>query len=171
MNSHEATAAVQNLYVMLPMAEALKTEVVEGVTTQALLTTSASAYNKAAGYDIETTEQEEGDETGPFDLAVAATRTLEDDAESRVIWAGSTYLLDENADTMVGGGNSQFLLGCTTWLAGEDSTILIAAKSFESDMLVTTAFQADLWGGVATVGLPVFCLVMGAAITIKRRRQ
>lgn len=171
VNSHEATAAVQNLYVMLPMAEALKTEVVEGVTTQALLTTSASAYNKAAGYDMETTEQEEGDETGPFDLAVAATRTLEDDAESRVIWAGSTYLLDENADTMVGGGNSQFLLGCTIWLAGEDSTILIAAKSFESDMLVTTAFQADLWGGVATVGLPVFCLVMGAAITIKRRRQ
>lgn len=38
-------------------------------------------------------------------------------------------------------------------------------------MLVTTAFQAGLWGGVATVGLPVFCLVMGAAITIKRRRQ
>lgn len=169
--SHEATAGVQNLYVMLPMAQAIQTEATDGVASEALLTTSAAAYNKAAGYDMQTTAKEDGDATGPFDLAVAATRNGDEDNENRVIWVGSTNLLDENADAMVGGGNSQFLLGCTTWLAGEDNAILIAAKSFDSDLLVTTAFQANLWGGVATVGLPVFCLVMGAAITIKRRRQ
>ena len=46
-----------------------------------------------------------------------------------------------------------------------------AAEAVEKVLELIPAGDVVSWGGVATVGLPVFCLVMGAAITIKRRRQ
>ena len=173
IDSHEATSGLANLYVMLPYAQAIQTSEVENVTVDSLLTTSASAYNKAAGYDMTTTEKEDGDQEGPFDLAVAATKTIDEDAgtESKVIWVSSIALLDQNINASVGGGNDQFLLGCVTWLSGQDSSILIAAKSLSSDTLTVSAADAAFWGNLTTIVLPVICLIAGAAITIKRRRQ
>ena len=173
IESHESTSGLANLYVMLPYAQAIQTTEMENVTVDGLLSTSSSAYNKAAGYDMSTTEKEEGDQEGPFDLAVAATKTLDEDAglESQVIWISSVALLDQNINASVGGGNDQFLLGCLTWLSGQDSSILIAAKSLSSDMLTVNAADAAFWGNLTTIVLPVICLIAGAAITIKRRRQ
>ena len=45
----------------------------------ALLTTSDSAYSKAAGYDLTTYDREEGDLDGPFALAVAITDQVSDE--------------------------------------------------------------------------------------------
>lgn len=173
IESHEATSGLANLYVMLPYAQAIQTSELENVTVDSLLTTSSSAYNKAAGYDMATTDKEEGDQGGPFDLAVAATRTENEDEgiESQVIWVSSVALLDQNVNASVGGGNDQFLLGCVSWLSGQDSSILIAAKSLSSDTLTVSAGDAAFWGNLTTIVLPVICLIAGAAITIKRRRQ
>lgn len=173
IESHEATSGLANLYVMLPYAQAIQTSELENVTVDSLLTTSSSAYNKAAGYDMATTDKEEGDQEGPFDLAVAATRTENEDEgiESQVIWVSSVALLDQNVNASVGGGNDQFLLGCVSWLSGQDSSILIAAKSLSSDTLTVSAGDAAFWGNLTTIVLPVICLIAGAAITIKRRRQ
>lgn len=173
IQSHEATSGLSNLYVMLPYAQAIQTSELENVTVDSLLITSSSAYNKAAGYDMATTDKEEGDQEGPFDLAVAATKTENEDEgiESQVIWVSSVALLDQNVNASVGGGNDQFLLGCVSWLSGQDSSILIAAKSLSSDVLSVSAADAAFWGNLTTIVLPVICLIAGAAITIKRRRQ
>ena len=173
IQSHEATSGLSNLYVMLPYAQAIQTSELENVTVDSLLITSSSAYNKAAGYDMATTDKKEGDQEGPFDLAVAATKTENEDEgiESQVIWVSSVALLDQNVNASVGGGNDQFLLGCVSWLSGQDSSILIAAKSLSSDVLSVSAADAAFWGNLTTIVLPVICLIAGAAITIKRRRQ
>ena len=173
IESHEATSGLSNLYVMLPYAQAIQTSEMENVTVDSLLTTSSSAYNKAAGYEMATTDKEEGDQEGPFDLAVAATKTenADEGIESQVIWMSSVALLNQNVNASVGGGNDQFLLGCISWLSGQDSSILIAAKSLSSETLTVSAADAAFWGNLTTIVLPVICLIAGAAITIKRRRQ
>lgn len=168
---HDATQAVQELYVLLPMAQAIEVTDAEGVSVTKLLNTSNAAYNKAAGYDMTTTAKEDGDADGPFALAAAAVKTLENDAESKVIWVGNLNMLDQGIDSQVAGGNSQFVLGCATWLCGRDAGVLIAAKSLSGDRLVVNAGQAALWGNLTTIVLPVLCLGAGAAITIKRRRR
>ncbi len=168
---HEATSGLDDLYVLLPYAQAIQTTEVENVTVDSLLKTSSSAYVKSAGYDMTTTEKEEGDLEGSFDLAVAATKTIDEDTEAKLVWINSSVILDQNMNALVGGGNDQFLLGCMTWLSGQDSGILIAAKSLSSEVLTVPAAQASLWGNLTTIVLPVICLVAGAAITIKRRRQ
>ena len=104
---------------------------------------------------------------------MAATRTENEDEgiESQVIWVSSVALLDQNVNASVGGGNDQFLLGCVSWLSGQNSSILIAAKSLSSDTLTVSAGDAAFWGNLTTIVLPVICLIAGAAITIKRRHQ
>ena len=117
-----------------------------------------------------TTEKEEGDESGSFAVAVAATKTL-DEGEAKLVWISSAALLDQNINLSVGGGNNQFLLGCMTWLSGQDSSILIAAKSLSSETLTVSAAQASLWGNLTTIVLPVACLLIGTVITVKRRQR
>src|SRR5699024_3956009 len=58
--------------VLVQMAQGIRITPADGVTAEPLLTTSSSAYSKAAGYEMTTTEREEGDLDGPFDLAVYA---------------------------------------------------------------------------------------------------
>ena len=56
-----------------------------------------------------------------------------------MIWVGSLNLLNQAVDAQVAGGNSQFVLGCTAWLCGQDTGVLIAAKSLSGDQLVVSA--------------------------------
>lgn len=170
VQTHEATSGLSDLYVMLPYAQAIQVTEQEDVTVDSLLKTSSSAYNKIAGYNMTTTDKEEGDESGSFDVAVAATKTLEN-GEAKLVWISSIAFLDQNINMSVGGGNNQFLLGCLTWLSGQDSGILIAAKSLSGETLTVSAAQASLWGNLTTIVLPVACLLIGAVITIKRRQR
>ena len=171
IQTHEATSGLSNMYVLLPYAQAIQTTTQDGITVQSLLKTSSSAYNKAAGYSLTTTDKEDGDQVGSFDLAVAATKTLDDDKEAKLVWVSSAALLDQNVNQMVSGGNNQFLLGCMSWLSGQDSSILIAAKSMSNETLTINAAQASFWGNLTTIALPVICVIAGAVITIKRRQH
>ena len=149
--SHAINDAVDDgLYVLAPEAQAIRVadELPEGVTVSELLTTSDSAYIKSEGYDMTTLDKEDGDETGSFVLAAAANRTVTgtsdgeetddieetaadtSEAESRLVWLSCPMLLmTDDLDQITMGGNGQFALGCLTWLADQDTTALIAAKS------------------------------------------
>ena len=70
-----------------------------------LLTTSSSAFAKAAGYDLTTYEKEEGDVNGPFALAVAISDTVDDGITSDIVWVSSAALVDDQTNTQVSGGS------------------------------------------------------------------
>ena len=55
-----------------------------------LLTTSAASFSKAAGYDLDTYEKEEGDIDGPFALAVS----IDCGNGGQIIWSVSYTHLD-----------------------------------------------------------------------------
>lgn len=67
----------ENYYAIMPVSLGLKVRDTAGAVTE-LLTTSETAYGKAAGYNISTYEKEEGDAEGPFALAVSVDCKMKD---------------------------------------------------------------------------------------------
>ena len=183
--SHPINDAVEEgLYVLAPEAQAIRVadSLPEGVAVTELLTTSDSAYNKADGYDMATLDKEEGDETGRFALAVAATLGAADGddeeaagdsgPESRLVWLSCpTLFMTDELDTITAGGNGQFVLGCVSWLADQDTTSLIAAKSLMLEGLSLSSGQVSLWAGIFLVLIPLTLLILGIVVTLKRRRR
>lgn len=162
------TGSLTNPTVLLPIAQAIAVTETEGVTAEALLTTSSSAYNKAAGYELETVEKEEGDTDGPFTMAAWARN---DATGAQAVWVSCGNITYGSADAAVNGGNSAFLLSCAAAMTGQSSDLLIAAKSLEGDQLTISSAAATLWGGVFQLALPAALLILGAAVTLRRRRR
>lgn len=173
VQTHSATSQMNSSLVLMPFAQAIQMESdLTDITLTPLLTTSSSAYNKAAGFNMQTTSRENGDQSGPFDLAVAAEKTGDDGQTTRIVWAASAALNDAQTDSRVAGGNSRFLLGCVGWLTDTDTTAtLVAAKGLTSDALTFTAGQTVRYGALAVLVLPLALLVCGAVITLKRRAR
>ncbi len=161
------TDTLQSGSVVLPVAQGLRITDTEGVTAEALLTTSDTAYSKIAGYGLETIDREEGDLDGPFDLAVWAR---EEATGAQAVWIGCGNITSAGADAAVSGGNSTFVLQCAASLTGQSSDILIAAKSLEGDQLTISSATAAAAGGVFLVVLPAAVLIGGAVVTLRRRR-
>lgn len=153
--------------VLLQMAQGIAIDPADGITAEPLLTTSSAAYSKTAGYNMTTTEKEEGDLDGPFDLAVWAEA---EDTGAQVIWVGCSNMDDDLLYQSIP-GNCDFLVGCAASLTGQSSDILIESKALEADQLVIPAGTAAAVGLVFLILLPVGLLAAGAVVTICRRRR
>ena len=149
------------------MAQGIAITPADGITAEPLLTTSAAAYSKTAGYNMTTTDKEEGDLDGPFDLAVWAEA---DDTGAQVIWVGCSNMDDDLLYQSIP-GNCDFLVGCAASLTGQSSDILIESKALEADQLVIPARTAAAVGLVFLALVPVGLLIAGAVVTIRRRRR
>lgn len=153
--------------VLLRMAQGIEQTVVDGVVSERLLYTSDFAYSKAAGYDMATTEKEDGDLDGPFTLAAYA---VNDATGAEVIWIGCGYMDDDALSSSVP-GNTSFLLGCAASLTGQSSSILIASKALEADTLTVPSGVVSGLGLLFVILVPAVLLVVGAAVAITRRRR
>ena len=154
-------------YILMQMAQGIQITENDAVTAEPLLLSSSSAYSKVAGYNITTTEKEDGDIDGPFNLAVWARN---DDTDAQVIWIGCSNMDDEALYTSVP-GNCDFLVGCAASLTGQSSDIVIDSKALEADQLTIPSGTATVVGLVFLLAVPVGLLVAGAAVTIRRRRR
>ncbi len=153
--------------VLLQMAQGIELEEKDGIVSEALLTTSDSAYSKVAGYEMTTTEMEDGDLEGPFSLAVYSRN---EDTGAEVIWIGSSNMDNESVYLSVP-GNCDFLLGCAASLTGQSSSILIESKALEADQLTISGGVSSILGIILMILIPVALLILGAVVTIIRRRK
>lgn len=172
----EMTANLTGRHVLFPLAQGLKeaTEVRDTLTITELLSTSTAAYSKvdvAGG----TLEKAEGDVDGPFLLGAAVTEpvTIEENesAETRLSVFSAEYLLEEQMDAIVSGGNTQLIMDSISWMSDHEVTISIAAKSLETDYLTVTAGSSVFWGILTTLALPLCLLVGGGIICYGRRKK
>lgn len=154
-------------YLLLQMAQGIQITQNNSVTAEPLLTTSSAAYSKTAGYEMTTTDKEEGDIDGPFNLAVWAQN---DTTGAQVIWVGCSNIDDDTLYMSVP-GNCDFLVGCAASLTGQSSDILIDAKALEADQLTIPAGTATVVGLVFLLAVPAGLLIAGAVVTIRRRRR
>lgn len=158
---------------MLSTAQGLTVadELPDGVSVTELLTTSDSAYSKAAGYDLTTYDREEGDLDGPFALAVAITDQVSDETESKVVWVSSSYLVDDVTNEMISGGNQDFFLNALSWMVDQEESISIHAKSLSYDYLTINSATASTLTIVVVALIPLAYLGVGLYIWIRRKRR
>lgn len=153
--------------VLLELAQGIQLDPMEDVVSEALLMTSDKAYSKAAGYQMTTTDREEGDAEGPFALAAYARR---EDTGAEVIWIGCGGM-DNEMLYQTAPGNVSFLQGCASSLAGQTSGVLIPSKALEAAALsIDGAVTAGL-GILFVLVLPAAVLVLGSAVVLLRRRR
>lgn len=160
--------------VLLPISQGLTVadDLRDTLSVTKLLTTSSSAFAKAAGYDLTTYEKEEGDVNGPFALAVAISDTVDDGITSDIVWVSSAALVDDQTNTQVSGGNQDFFLNALGYLCqAEQSSLSIHAKSLSSDTLTMDSAAVSALT-VAVVGvIPAAVITLGIVIWIRRKRR
>lgn len=176
LNSHTVTSPLitEGYSVLLPIAQGLTVseELPDAITVSKLLTTSDSAFSKAAGYNLNTYEKEEGDQDGPFALAVAASEMLDDGIYSDVVWVSSASLLDEQTNEMVSGGNQDFFLNILSYLCDpEASDVSIHAKSLTTEYLTMDSGTVSLLTVLIIGVLPAVYLAVGIYIWFRRKRR
>ena len=154
-------------HVLLQMAQGITLTETDNIVSEALLTTSNSAYSKTAGYEMTTADEEDGDLDGPFALAAYARNET---TEAEVIWVNCGNM-DNEAAYQVVPGNCTFLQGCAASLAGQVSTVLIDSKALEAAPISVSSSVSAVLGLTFIVILPAALLAVGAVVVVLRRRK
>ena len=153
--------------VLLQMAQGITLTETENIISEALLTTSDSAYSKTAGYEMTTIEKEDGDADGPFTLAAYARN---EDTEAEVVWVNCGNMDNEGIYQVVP-GNVTFLQACAATLAGQESTTLIESKALDAAPITVANSTSVALGLVFVILLPAAVLAVGGVVVLLRRRK
>ena len=153
--------------VLLQMAQGITLTETENIISEALLTTSDSAYSKTAGYEMTTIEKEDGDTDGPFTLAAYARS---EETEAEVVWVNCGNMDNEGIYQVVP-GNVTFLQACAATLAGQESTTLIESKALDAAPITVANSTSVALGLVFVILLPAAVLAVGGVVVLLRRRK
>ena len=133
-----------------------------------LLYTSDSSWAKNLTSEDESYAQQDGDPTGSFDIAVLAQEE-HDDVLTRIVWYGSSSIVNDSADTLVSGANSDLFINTLAYLCDYESAISIHAKDITVSTLALTSAQVTFWTVVCTLVVPLITLLAGLGVWLKRR--
>ena len=153
--------------VLLQMAQGITLTETDGVTTEALLTTTDKAYSKAAGYEMTVADKEDGDLDGPFTLAAWAEN---ESTGAQVIWINCGNMDNEGIYQIIP-GNVTFLQGCAAALASASAVTLVDSKALEASPISVPSSVAAGLGLTFILLLPAALLAVGAVVVFLRRRR
>ena len=154
-------------YVIMPVAQGLTVGDSSNATVTQLLTTSAEAYSKSAGYNIETYEKEDGDVDGPFALAV----DIETNSGGSIIWIASSQFLDEMYNAYSSGANTDFAMNALSSLVGETEAVAIRSKSLGYNYLTISEDVSGKLKAMMIFVIPAVFVAAGIYVTVSRRRK
>lgn len=168
MKSSEITEPLieENYYAIMPIAQGLTVRDTSGAVTE-LLTTSGTAYSKAAGYDISTYEKEDEDADGPFALAVS----VDCGNEGQIVWFASSNLLDDMYYSYSSGANLDLGMNTLSSLMGEREAAAIRSKSLNYNYLTISESIASFLKVLMIGGFPLAFLGAGIYMIVSRRRR
>lgn len=165
--SHEVTTSITSAgyYILSPLAQPIVETADSTASITWLLTTSDSAYAKAAAMQMTTTAKEDGDTDGPFSVGAIAEKG------GKLLWITGEGMFDEYIDSAVSGGNSNLLLNALNWMGGQEESISIRAKSLDETGLSITASESSFWSIVMIGVIPAVLVAMGIIIWARRKRR
>lgn len=173
INTHEITTELttKGTAVVVPAAKGIQILEDKRATIEItpLLTTSDLAYSKV-DMNSENVEFEEGDINGPFYLGVDITETY-NEVETNLIVYGSAYIIEESMLTYSSIGNLNLIISTIQSIASMESSIAIPSKSVIQEYLTLTAAQANFWGAIVVILLPVSILILGGLVCLRRRKK
>ena len=168
---HDITNQVidDKVYVITPVASGLTISDTtrSSLTVAPLLQTSDAAYAKQ-NIHADTTSKEKGDIEGPFYIGLLASDTYNGVTSNMAVFSAK-MMFDDNL--IQGYGNGNLLSGTIGYMSGDKAPISIASKSIAADHIYVTQQQGILWGALVILVLPVFILVTGVVVNLKRRKR
>lgn len=165
--SHEITDSIVNAgyYILSPLAQPIVETADSVADITWLLTTSDSAYSKAAALEMTTTSKEDGDTDGPFNVGAVSEKG------GKLLWLTGDGMFDEYIDSAVSGGNSNLLLNALNWMGGQEESISIRAKSLDETGLSVTESESGFWSAVMIGVIPAALVAIGIIIWARRKRR
>ena len=170
MQSHEITDALieENYYPNMPISQAMfVTPESDGTSVTELLTTSDASFSKAAGYDLDTYEKEEGDTDGPFAVALS----VDCGNEGQMVWFSSAAFLDDMYNALSSGSNADLAMNALSSLIGENEAMAIRSKSLNYNYLSISDSTAALLKTLMIGVFPLAYLGAGVYVIWKRRKK
>ena len=170
-----------SLSVFVPLSLAFGYEDKEGFTYTPLMTSSEESYLKSFASAeeavstvngqqvLDEVKKEDGDEAGPFTLAMNVTA----DNGSSIYLYGSAYTFTESANEIVSGRNQRLFgqLITTICSGGEDNSVVVPVKSFDAPSLTVTDYAIHMYGMLWGILLPLASIILGIVIFVVRRRK
>lgn len=152
--------------VVMPVSLGLTVEDASQERVTALLTTSSTAFSKAAGYQLTTYEKEDGDTDGPFATAVR----VESDGGGTIFWFSSSLFLEDGYNSLSSGANGDLVMNALSDLIGEREAMSIRTKSLRYNYLTISDSTASLLKVTLLGVFPLTYLGMGIAVVIRRKK-
>ena len=177
MNTHAITDPLinGNYYVMFNGAHGIQAleDLPSELTVTELLSTSAGAFSKLDGNNIENYNKADKDIDGPFAIAALATMNADTDTESNVIWVGSPTFVDESVNNYVSGGNMDLFLNMLSYLCDpEAAEMTIHAKPISNTKYLTMSnITTAVLAVIVLIFIPLGYLACGVVIWFRRKRQ
>lgn len=165
-----------NTFVLMPMSQGIQKldSTRASITMTDLLTTSDNSYSKTDVRNMTTSEKEEGDIEGPFDLGVLIQEDINNDDvnETGIVYFSSSYLLDDDTDSAVSGGNTELVTSAVSYLCVQgESSISIPGKSVQVSYLTIKAAARNICAVIVIFVIPVLFVGVGAGIWFSRRKK
>lgn len=176
VNYSEITADMtENTYLLLPMSQSIRATDTyrDSISMRSLLTTSAASYRKADVINMTTSEMEKEDEAGPFNIGMLIQEDIDndDEQETEIAYFSSGYLMDEDYNQNVSGGNARLIGNTAAYLCGgEEASLAVPVKNLTVPYLTLTAFTANFWTVVCVFVLPAAFVLIGLVTWLKRRK-
>ncbi|MDR2610027.1 MAG: GldG family protein, partial [Clostridiales Family XIII bacterium] len=189
IGANEYTASLEQSFVFAPYVRGfLHNETEDGATENAadstdsveeseteyltILSTGEGAFSKINIDEATTLDYEDGDITGPFDIAIAAEKIVGDAQVARLVVFGSFLILSDGADEMVSGANSTLLSNTLSAFADADETdiVVVPIKNYNISSLVVSSAVAVGIGIFYIAVIPLVLLVLGIVVWIRRKR-
>ncbi len=171
MENHEITESIISQDLPLIFYGTSSFGIIDSNTQRATVTPIVKSTAKAIGkMDLESTnvEFEEGDLTGPLNLAMVAEREWE--KPSRVMVIGSATALELPEEMTGSKANTQFVSDSVTWLTNNSTNLKIAPKVITEGKItgLTNLSITIMYYGLVFV-LPLAILIAGIIIWLRRR--
>lgn len=161
-------------YIFAPYSQAVAYgEATDTISYTELLVTSDKAVSKTNVATAITSELEEGDVAGPFAVAVAMEKVIDNETTARVVVVGSDTLFTDSASEIVSGNNVNMFTDTVATLVGETelSLSVIESKPYTMSNLTVTAADGLLFGLSIMLFIPLALLITGISIWVVRRKK
>ncbi len=140
--------------------------------TQSIISTSETSYARASDAINQDLERDPTDKSGPFDIGVLSMMykyVNNIQVQSYLLACGSVNMI-KDANSFTYTGNSEMFMQLYKLMMDEkDDTILAAQKASSSSVASITSKQANTMMVVTVIAIPVFFLILGLVIYIRRR--
>ena len=157
----------ENYYALMPIAQGLTVGETSDATVTALMTTSDSAFSKAAGYSLSTHEKEDGDTDGPFSVAVS----IEAAGGGQIVWFSSSVFLEDMYNAYSSGANVDLAMNALSSLVGEREAIAIRSKSLNYNYLTISDSTSSVLKTLLIGVFPIAYLAVGIVLVMQKRRK